>query len=329
MANIRRPRHGSLQYWPHVRAKNETPNVRRWPTSKTVKLLGFAGYKVGMTHVLVKDTTPYSVSKGDVVAIPVTVLECPPLKIISIRAYTKTPYGLKLASEVITDKPEKELSRTLTSPKKTINVEEKLKAFETNLSHYVAIRVHAATQPKKAGIGKKRPEILEIALGGNDVKAQYDLAKTLLGKDVRVQDLFKPGIIVDVHAVNKGKGFQGSVKRFGAQLRQHKTEKKRRGIVLGPLRPAKVPWGQILPGKMGYHTRTEYNKEIIFVDEKPEKVNPKGGFLRYGLVRTDYVLIRGSVPGPAKRLIRLVEAIRGQHPPSQFEFQHINTEAKQ
>ncbi len=322
MANIRRPRHGSLQYWPHVRARNETPNVHHWPTSKGPHLLSFAGYKVGMTHIIVKDNTPHSTTKGDTIAVPVTILECPPLKVFSIRAYTRTPYGLQLAHEILSEKQEKDLGKTLTLSSKKQS-EDKLKALEANLPTLVSIRIHAHTQPKKTGFGKKRPEILEIALGGTDVKAQYDYAKSILGKDLRIQDVFKQGSFVDTHSVTKGKGFQGSIRRFGAQLRQHKTEKKRRGIVLGPLRPAKVPWGQILPGKMGYHTRTEYNHEILFVDDKPERVNAVGGFSRYGLIKNDYLLIAGSLPGPAKRLIRLVEAIRGQRAPRQYELQHI------
>ncbi|RLI21750.1 50S ribosomal protein L3, partial [Candidatus Bathyarchaeota archaeon] len=34
-------------------------------------------------------------------------------------------------------------------------------------------------------------------------------------------------------------------------------------------------------------------------------VTPKGGFVRYGIVKGPYILIEGSVPGPKKRLIRL------------------------
>jgi len=328
MANIRRPKHGSKQYWPHVRAHNAVPHIHRWPTSKNAHLLGFAGYKVGMTHMIIKDNTPHSVSKGDVISIPVTILECPPLKIFSIRAYTKTPYGLQLAYEIQAEKQDKDLGKRLDLMKKAPTTDTQTK-LEAHLPHLTEIRVHAHTQPKKTGFGKKMPEVLEFALGGPDAKAQYDYAKSILGKELRVHDLFKQGIFVDVHAVTKGKGFQGSVKRFGAQLRQHKTEKKRRGIVLGPLRPAKVPWGQILPGKMGFHTRTEYNRELIYINDKPETVNAKGGFLRYGLVKNDYVLIKGSVPGPHKRLVRFVEAIRGQSPSTQYELHMISTESKQ
>ena len=63
-------------------------------------------------------------------------------------------------------------------------------------------------------------------------------------------------------------------------------------------------------GKMGHHQRTEYNKWIIKIGEKGEDVNVKGGFIRYGIVKNPYILLKGSIAGPKKRLIRLNGAIR-------------------
>jgi len=63
-------------------------------------------------------------------------------------------------------------------------------------------------------------------------------------------------------------------------------------------------------GKMGYHTRTEYNKQMLAIIEDPKEVNPKGGFVNYGIVKNTSILIKGSIQGPKKRLIRLVYARR-------------------
>lgn len=41
-------------------------------------------------------------------------------------------------------------------------------------------------------------------------------------------------------------------------------------------------------------------------------ITPKGGFLNYGVISTDYILIHGSIPGPANRLIRLRNPVRAQ-----------------
>jgi large subunit ribosomal protein L3 len=56
---------------------------------------------------------------------------------------------------------------------------------------------------------------------------------------------------------------------------------------------------------MGYFQRTEYNKRILKIGVDGSDVTPKGGFLRYGPVKGTYILLEGSVPGPAKRLVRL------------------------
>ena len=60
-----------------------------------------------------------------------------------------------------------------------------------------------------------------------------------------------------------------------------------------------------MPGQMGYHQRTEYNKLILKISDNLDEINPKSGFKGYGLVRTKYILLDGSVPGPRKRLIIL------------------------
>ena len=49
--------------------------------------------------------------------------------------------------------------------------------------------------------------------------------------------------------------------------------------------------------------------EGLFTADGAE-VTPKGGFLNYGEVRNNYVLVYGSVPGPTKRLIRFRDATR-------------------
>ena len=73
MPNVRKPRAGSMQYWPRKRAKKETARVRSYAKIKEAKPLGFAGYKAGMTHVLVTDNRAKSQTKGEKISMPVTV----------------------------------------------------------------------------------------------------------------------------------------------------------------------------------------------------------------------------------------------------------------
>ena len=329
MGKVHRPRHGSLQYWPRTRSKKQYAVVRSWIKSKNVNLQGFGGYKAGMTHIVIKDNRPNSNTKGEQIVVPVTVVECPALKLYSIRFYKTTPYGLHLSTEILNPRLDKEVFRKVAKIKKT-DSETRLKHIEDKINEYNQVKAVVYTQPKKSGLGKKTPEIFEIGIGGDNVKAKLDYAKGLFDKEIKVSDVFKQGVKIDVHAVTKGKGFQGSIKRFGAQLRQHKTEKKIRGVILGPTRPAKALWGIPLPGRMGYNLRTEFSKDLLFVGDKPEKVNPKGGFLHYGLVKSDYVLVKGSVPGPCKRLITLTEPLRkAKGYGTNYEINYVSLESKQ
>lgn len=286
-----------MMYWPRKRAKHIVARVRNWPTGKEPKLLGFAAYKVGMTHLLVNDNVPTSNTKGQDIQMPVTILECPPIKIAAINFYTKDAYGLHASGQILADKLDKELSRTLRLPKN-----KKETKTPDNLAD---VRVLAYTQPKLTGLGKKRPEVLEIALGGS-VEDKLKYAQEHLGKEINIADVFTEGQVVDTVSISKGKGFQGPVKRFGVMLRVHKSEKSRRNAgSLGPWhghRQYRVPKA----GQLGFQQRTETNKHILKIGDKPEDINAKGGFLRYGNIKSNYILIKGSIPGASKRLITFV-----------------------
>lgn len=321
MGQPHHPGRGSLQFWPRARSSKHTARVRAWPVVKENKLLGFIGYKAGMTHLLVKDENPNSPLKNQDVFTPVTVIECPPLKAYSVRYYTENEDGdMKLTSEVFAKKTEKELARKTGVSKK------ENKAPDT----YDMVRLVVYTQPKLTGIGKKKPDLVEIALGGKDIHEQASLAVSLLDKQIKVSEVFRDAQFVDVHAVNKGKGFSGVVKKFGVKRLQHKSEKGVRGIgTLGPWHPNKVKYSVPQAGKFGYHLRTEYNKLCVKVGTSPEKVNPKGGFVRYGVVKNEYLLIKGSVPGAVKRPITVINALRSKRKAYGQPIVYTSVESKQ
>ncbi len=316
MANIHKPRKGTLQFWPRKRAKRIYPRIKNWPKVDATKLLGFAGYKVGMTHASILDNSN-STTKNLVINCPVTVIECPPLKTFSLRFYKKIDYKMQLISEVFNKNVDKELLRRVKLSKKDNK--------ESN--EFDELRLVVYTQPKLVGIGKKKPEIFEIKLANNDV----EYAKQLFDKEIRIKDVFKEGQQIDVHAVTKGKGYSGTIKRFGLKLKRHKSEKHKRAAGnLGAWTPSKVAFSAPQPGQMGFHTRVEYNKWLLKIDNDGSKINPKGGFLNYGLIKSDYIILKGSVPGPVKRLIRLKEPTRPSRKiPTNVEIKYISLSSKQ
>ncbi len=304
MPTIRRPRFGSLAYYPRKRAKREIAKVRAWSNEKEAKLLGFGGYKVGMAHLMITDNDLNSMTKGETISCPATIIECPPLKAASIRFYKKTTDGLKVVSDVFAQELDKELARRITMPKNKNKKIEDVKDFDD-------ITLVVYTQPKLTGIGKKKPELFEMAIGGKkDEKLNY--AKSILGKEIKIEDAFKEGAQIDIHAITKGKGLQGPMKRFGIGRRSHKSEKSIRnpGSLGGWKGQVNIMWKVPHAGQMGYFQRTEYNKWLLKIGDKSEEINSKSGFRRYGVVKNTYVLVKGSVAGPKKRLIRFNSAIR-------------------
>ena len=310
-----------MQFWPRVRSRYSYPRIRTWPSIKEAKLLGFAGYKVGMTHLMINDNRQHSLTKGAEIFCPVTVIECPPIKTASIRFYKNTLNGSKIVSELIADSLDKEMERKITMPKK--------KGKESD--DFDFLRLLCYTQPKLTGITKKKPEMFELAIGGNK-EQQLAYAKEKMGKEISVNEVFKEGQLLDIHSITKGKGFQGPMRRFGISLRHHKSEKSRRNPgSLGSWRAQ----GQIMyrvahAGKMGYHLRTEYNKWIVKIGNKADEINTKGGFVHYGIVKNHYILIKGSIGGHQKRLIRITDSIRPKkNVPSAPEITYVSRESKQ
>jgi len=333
MAKIHRPRRGSLAFSPRKRAKSEVPRVRCWTADEEkVSMAGFAGYKAGMTHIIMIDDKPRSLTEGMEISVPVTVLETPPMNVAAVRVYEKYNGGMRPAGESWAENLSPDLALALTAPKaKRGSTFDDLSSIADRLCD---VRVMAHTNPRQVtGIPKKKPELMEISVNGGSISQRLDAAWGLLGNQIPLTSIFGLGDVIDVSAVTKGKGTQGPVKRWGIMLQKRKharTGKLRHVGNLGPWRPARVSWRVPQLGQTGYHQRTEFNKRILAVGSNGMDITPEGGFTGYGMVRNDYVMIQGSLPGPVKRLIRMRRAIRPG--PDAFkapQIVHVSKESKQ
>ena len=304
MAKKRKPRSGSLQFWPRKRAKRGYARIRA--KHNRAGLNGFAGYKVGMTNISVIDNNNNSLTKNQEINMPVTIIECPPVKIFSTRFYKQTNSGLSLQTEILSQNINKNLSRKTILPKK-----QKSKLNDIKTENFDQLGVILYTQPQLTGVGKKKPEIFELKLGGSK-EEQLTFVKDNTTRDINLADVFTEGQQVDIHSVTKGKGTCGPVKRFGISLRSHKSEKTIRGP--GSLGPWKgqggIMWRIAFAGQHGFHQRTEYNKWVIKFGKEATEITPNGGFHNYGLVKSDYLLLKGSVGGSKKRLIIMTDPQR-------------------
>ena len=175
---------------------------------ETNNLQGFICYKAGMGSVVVRDNTEHSMTKGQKIVIPATFLECPPMKILSVRFYKKN----KIVKDVFIG-GEKELKKKIKLSKKQEKPNLEIK------EDYDHLKIIAYSLVNKTLI-KKTPDIAEIALGGTK-EEQLETVKKLINKEIYFSETFE-GELADIRGVTKGKGTQGPVKRFGISLRFHK-----------------------------------------------------------------------------------------------------------
>jgi len=308
------PRHGSLAFLPRKRASNIKGRIRHWlDKPENLNFLGFAGFKAGMTHITYIEDQKDSPYFGKELMKPVTVIEIPPLILIGIRVYHEDEYGKYVIGELYTKEINQYLRRKMNTPNfENYDFKNIKKKLMENINEYSEIRGIFQTQPYLTSLPRKKPDIIEIKLNSiGNPNEEFNYAISNIGNEIRARDVLEEGELIDVIAVTKGKGFQGPVKRFGIKILTRKNSKIRRAVAcIGPWHPARVLYTVPRPGQLGYHQRTEYHKRIMLIGENEEEINPKGGYIRYGKVKGDYLLLLGSIPGPKKRLIRIRKTVR-------------------
>lgn len=292
MAKISRPRFGSLQYWPRKRARKFIPRVNWKMVKQGEGVLGFLAYKVGMATALVRDKTDKSMTANKKMAIPVTVLEVPAMKIFSVRFYKK---GIVMKDVVVSH--DAMLKRVVRVPKQAHTLGDVQGWDEVRVVLYSVMK----------DVFKKTPDMTEVAVRAKDPLA---FVRGLIGKEITFTDLFKESL-VDVRGLTRGKGLVGPVKRFGISLKSHKSEKGvRRPGSLGPWHPARVTYQVPLAGQLGMFTRIHYNIPILVRAKAGEHIPEKHGFKHYGAMSGHYIIVAGSVQGAPKRALLLTPAFR-------------------
>lgn len=311
MAKLSVSRSGSLQFWPRKKASKFLPSVN-WNVISGKGLLGFICYKVGMVSSYVKDLTADSLSKNKRIVIPVSIVECPPMKIFSVRFYKNN----KVIADILNPNTEKEMKKKLKLPNNYGKSIDDVKDYED-------IRVIAYSIAKKTNF-KKTPDIAEIAIGGS-IDEKFKFVKENFNNELTFPMFNLESSLVDVRGLTKAHGLSGPVKRFGIGLKGHKSEKgRRRPGSLGPWHPARVTFRVSQAGQLGMFTRIAYNNNIILKgDIASNNINPPQGFDHYGNINTSFALIRGSVQGPAKRQLLLTSPLRETRKTKKKKFEFI------
>jgi len=170
-------------------------------------------------------------------------------------------------------------------------------------------------------------------VNGGSVAEKVKFAEGLLERSVALDGVFAQDEVVDTISVTKGHGFKGVVSRWGVKKLPRKTHKGLRKVAcIGAWHPARVSWAVPRAGQKGFHHRTEINKKIYRIgkgvrtesgkevhnnastefDLTQKSITPIGGFVGYGHVKEDYLMVKGTVGGPRKRVITIRKSLHVQ-----------------
>ncbi len=142
---------------------------------------------------------------------------------------------------------------------------------------------------KKAGVAPMRV-VREFRLEKAEMLQGYQVGQTITA------ELFKPGELVDVVGVTKGKGFQGGVKRhgwYGGDATHGSMFHRAPGSIGASSDPSRVWPGHRLPGRMGGDRRTVLNLSVVRV-----------------LPEQNLVLVKGAVPGANGSLVMIRKSVK-------------------
>ena len=146
----------------------------------------------------------------------------------------------------------------------------------------------------QVAVGKKRAALVNKAIAGHYAKAKVeagrslwefrvdakDLGKYQVGGELKADEVFKAGQIVDVAGVTKGKGFQGTIKRhhftMGDATHGNSLSHRSPGSIGQRQTPGRVFPGKKMSGHMGAVRQSMMNLEVVQIDTERHLIAIKG-----------------------------------------------------
>ena len=158
-----------------------------------------------------------------------------------------------------------------------------VKTLETD--GYTAIQVTAGT---------KRAALVNKPLAGHYAKAKVEAGRGLwefrvdakdiggyaVGGELKADEVFKVGQKIDVAGVTKGKGFQGTIKRWnftmGDATHGNSLSHRAPGSIGQRQTPGRVFPGKKMSGHMGATRQSMMNLEVVQIDAERHLIAVKG-----------------------------------------------------
>ena len=330
--------------------------------SKPIHLTAFMGYKAGMSHIVRELDRPGSKMHKREIVEAVTVIETPPIIAVGLVGYVETHTGLRSLTNVWAEHLSEDIRRRFVkgwfkNKDKTFNTYNKRylenkgegiqKELERMKTYCTVIRLVCHTQVSKTAVKQKKAHVLEIQINGGSVAEKVDWGVSMFERAIPVSDVFKQNEVMDLIGITRGKGFEGVTHRWGTKRLPRKTHRGLRKVAcIGAWHPSHVMWTVARAGNNGYMHRTSVNHKIYRIgngmdpksgsttaDVTEKTINPLGGFVGYGDVRNDFIMIRGACMGPRKRNITLRKSLAPDFgkkvDEEEVELKFIDTASKQ
>jgi large subunit ribosomal protein L3 len=146
----------------------------------------------------------------------------------------------------------------------------------------------------QVAVGKKRAALVNKAVAGHYAKAKVeagrslwefrvdakDLGKYQIGGELKADEVFKAGQVVDVAGITKGKGFQGTIKRhhftMGDATHGNSLSHRAPGSIGQRQTPGRVFPGKKMSGHMGATRRSMMNLQVVKIDAEKHLIAIKG-----------------------------------------------------
>merc|ERR1712213_112321 len=276
----------------------------------------------------------------------VTIIETPPLVAVGMVGYIETPRGLRALKTVWAEhinveckrrfyknwskSKEKAFTKACLKWKDEVGQKEIEKDLSQIKKYCQVVRVICHTQQTLLKRRQKKAHIMEIQLNGGSVADKVNFAREHFEKKVPIKQVFAKDEMIDIIGVTKGKGFKGVTSRWHTKKLPRKTHKGLRKVAcIGAWHPSRIQYTVARAGQKGYHHRTEINKKIYRMgagihtkdglvvknnastdyDLTDKSITPLGGFVRYGEVNNDFIMIKGCCIGPKKRVLTLRKSL--------------------
>merc|ERR1712183_133943 len=365
------PRHGSKGFLPKKRSKRHRGKAKAFPKddpSKPAHLTCFMGYKAGMTHIVREMDRPGSKNNKKEVVEAVTLIETPPVIAVGVVGYIETPRGMRALKTVWAEhigeeckrrfyknwsqSKKKAFTKSCTKWADDLGKKEIEKDLNQMKKYCTTIRIIVHTQMKLLRRRQKKAHIMEVQLNGGSISDKVNFAREHFEKEVVCGEVFGQDEMIDIIGVTKGHGYKGVTSRWGTKKLPRKTHKGLRKVAcIGAWHPSRVQFTVARAGQKGYHHRTERNKKIYRIGEgylrkdgkivknnasteydlTQKAITPMGGFPHYGVVKQDYVMVKGGCAGPRKRVLCMRKCLNMKSKRSSLEkidLQFIDTSSK-